>query len=121
MTIFFAFHFQVSEISLSERISSSIKGAIGLKREKRSSQSIAGHDDSSKTTSTGFEDDDLEMINMASKADKSVLDDTAVHFVGQDKRGTSADSLDKASRVLFPLSFITFNMVYWIYFSTNDS
>ena len=92
---------------------------MGLKRDKKSGQSIAGNNGSSRTTSTGFEDDDLEMVNMASKADKSVLDDTAVHFVGQDKRGTSADFLDKASRVLFPLSFITFNMVYWIYFSLS--
>lgn len=117
MTIFFGFYFQVNEISLSERISSSIKGAIGLKNDKRSGQSIAGHNGFTKTTSTGFEDDDLEMVNLASKADKSVIDDTAVDFAGQDKRGTSADYLDKASRVVFPLSFIAFNMVYWIYFS----
>ncbi|XP_020607577.1 gamma-aminobutyric acid receptor subunit alpha-6-like isoform X1 [Orbicella faveolata] len=108
---------KVNEVSLSKRISSSIKGAIRLKKDKRSHQSIAGHNGSSKTASTGFEDDDLEMVNLASKADKSVIDDATVDFVGHDKRGTTADYLDKASRVLFPLSFITFNIVYWIYFS----
>lgn len=117
MTIFFGFYFQVNEVSLSKRISSSIKGAIRLKKDKRSHQSIAGHNGSSKTASTGFEDDDLEMVNLATKADKSVIDDATVDFVGHDKRGTTADYLDKASRVLFPLSFITFNIVYWIYFS----
>lgn len=117
MTIFFGFFFQVNEISLTQRFSSSIKGAIGLKRDKKCGQSIDGHNGPSKTTSTCFEDDDLEMVNLANKADKSVIDDTAVGFVGQEKGRTSADYLDKASRVLFPLSFITFNMVYWIYFS----
>lgn len=83
-----------------------------------SAQSIAGHNSSTKTTSTGFEDDDLEMVNLASKANKSVIDDAAVvDFVGHDKRESSADYIDKASRVLFPLSFITFNIVYWVYFS----
>lgn len=110
-------HFQINELSLSKRISSSIKGAIGLKKDKRFDQSITGHIGSSKTTSSGFEDDDLEMVNLASKADKSVIDDVTVDFAGNEKRGTSADSLDKASRVLFPLSFITFNIVYWVYFS----
>lgn len=83
-----------------------------------SAQSIAGHNGSTKTTSTGFEDDDLEMVNLASKANKSVIDDAAVvDFVGHDKRESTADYIDKASRVLFPLSFITFNIVYWVYFS----
>ena len=116
-TLFFGFYFQVNEVSLSRRISSSIKGAIFLRKDKRSDQSIAGYNGSTKTTSTGFDDDDLEMVKLASKADKSVIDDATVDFVGHYKRGTIADSLDKASRVLFPLSFITFNIVYWIYFS----
>ena len=117
MTIFFGLYFQVNEVSLSRRICSSIKGAIGLKRDKRSDQSTAEYNGSIKTASSGFEVDDLEMVNLASRANKSVVDDATVDFVGQDKRGTIADSVDKASRVLFPLSFIIFNVAYWIYFS----
>jgi len=118
VTLFFGLYLQVNEGSLSRRICSSIKGAIGLKRDKRSDQSTAQYNGSIKTASTGFEVDDLEMVNLASKVDKSVVDDTTVaDFLGRDKRGTTADSLDKASRVFFPLSFIAFNVVYWIYFS----
>ncbi len=65
-----------------------------------------------------FEDDDIEMADQASKANKSVMDDAAIEdFIGTSKKETAADYIDKASRVLFPLSFIAFNVVYWVYFT----
>ena len=58
------------------------------------------------------------MVEQASKANKSVLDDAAVEdFIGKSKKEMAAEFVDKASRVLFPLSFVIFNIVYWVYFS----
>ena len=33
------------------------------------------------------------------------------------RREKMADKIDKASRVLFPLAFIVYNVTYWIYYS----
>jgi len=69
-------------------------------------------------TNQRFEDDDIEMVDQASKANKSVMDDAAIEdFIGTSKKETAAEYTDKASRVLFPLSFIVFNIVYWAYYT----
>ena len=81
--------------------------------------------DASSSTSNGsviknrnFEDDDIEMADQASKANKSVMDDSAVEdFMGTSKKETATDYIDKASRFLFPFLFIVFNVVYWVYFT----
>ena len=71
-------------------------------------------------TNKSFEDDDLEMVEQASKANKSVVDDAAIEeFIGTSKKEMAADYTDKASRVLFPLVFVIFNITYWSYFSTT--
>lgn len=36
-------------------------------------------------------------------------------------RGTAADSVDKASRVLFPVLFIIYNIVYWAVYALPGS
>ena len=75
-----------------------------------------GHVASNKS----FEDDDLEMVEQASKANKSVVDDAAIEeFIGTSNKEMAADYTDKASRVLFPLVFVIFNIIYWVYFSTT--
>lgn len=60
------------------------------------------------------------MVEQASKANKSVVDDAAIEeFIGTSKKEMAADYTDKASRVLFPLVFVIFNIIYWAYFSTT--
>jgi len=60
------------------------------------------------------------MVEQASKANKSVVDDAAIEeFMGTSKKEMAADYTDKVSRVLFPLVFVIFNIIYWAYFSTT--
>jgi len=60
------------------------------------------------------------MVEHASKANKSVVDDAAIgEFIGTSKKEMAAEYTDKASQVLFPLSFVVFNVVYWVYFSVT--
>lgn len=62
--------------------------------------------------------DDLETVHSANKTNKTVEDDGWIAgLIGTSKKKTLADVIDKASRVLFPLSFIILNVVYWVYFS----
>ena len=70
------------------------------------------------TKTRSFEDDDIEMADKASKANKSVMDDAEIEdFIGTSKKETAADYIDRSSRVLFPFLFIAFNVVYWVYFT----
>ena len=63
-------------------------------------------------------DDDLEMVHTANKASKAVVDDGwMAGLTGTSRKKTVADVIDKASCVLFPLSFVILNVVYWVYFS----
>ena len=104
---------QVNQIPISKKISQSLKSVIGTNKGG-SSPKANGH----VLTNKSYEDDDLEMVEQASKANKSVLDDAAVEdFIGTSKKEMAAEFTDKASRVLFPLSFVIFNIVYWVYFS----
>lgn len=62
-------------------------------------------------------DDDLEMVNRKI-ASKMVVDDGPMdEFIGTSKKEAIAEFIDKASRLIFPLLFIVFNLVYWIYFT----
>ena len=62
-------------------------------------------------------DDDLEMVNRKN-ASKMVVDDGPIdEFIGTSKKEAIAEFIDKASRLMFPLLFIVFNLVYWIYFT----
>ena len=52
------------------------------------------------------------------KQARPVVDDGSVSdFIGTSKKETAADNIDKASRVLFPVLFVIFNVVYWVYFA----
>ena len=60
---------------------------------------------------------ELEMVNGASKADKAVVedgyqDDTSTFH----KMEKIANAIDKASRFLFPVIFMCFNIFYWTYY-----
>lgn len=62
-------------------------------------------------------DDDLEMVNRKIGS-KMVVDDGPIdEFIGTSKKEAIAEFIDKASRLIFPLLFIVFNLVYWIYFT----
>lgn len=62
-------------------------------------------------------DDDLEMVNRKIGS-KMVVDDGPIdEFIGTSKKEAIAEFIDKASRLMFPLLFIVFNLVYWIYFT----
>ena len=95
------------------RISSSIKYAVGSKTETRTtSDDVYG----------GVPDNDLEMVYRAAKANKTVVDDMSLHnkrVTKSKKKERIADRIDKASRILFPLAFVVYNVVYWVYYSTN--
>ena len=96
---------------LSGKISQSIKSALGANNVSKSPDRHKGE------TNTGT-DDDLEMVHRANKASKTVVDDGSIaDLTGTSKKEKAADNIDKASRVLFPLIFIIFNVVYWVYFS----
>jgi len=104
---------KVNQIPISKKISQSLKSVISTNKEGHSPKAN-GH----VVTNTIFEDDDLEMVEQASKANKSVVDDAAIEeFIGTSKKEMAAEYTDKASQVLFPLSFVVFNVVYWVYFS----
>ena len=93
------------------RISTSVKCAVGSKAETRTtSDDVYG----------GVPDNDLEMVYRAAKANKAVVDDMSLHNkrdAKNKKRERIADKIDKASRVLFPLAFVVYNVAYWVYFS----
>lgn len=98
---------------LSRKISQSIRSALGANNVSKSPDR-KGH---KGETNIGT-DDDLEMVHRANKASKTVVDDGSIaDLIGTSKKEKAADNIDKASRVLFPLVFIIFNVVYWVYFS----
>ena len=62
-------------------------------------------------------DNDLEMVSRRKTSSKSVMDDASVtELFGTSKKEAFACHIDKASRLLFPLLFVLFNVVYWVYF-----
>ena len=98
---------------MGRKISQSIKSAIGA--NKGADSSVAN---SHITYNKGFGDDDLEMVDHASKSDKSVVDDSSLaDLIGKSKKETAAEFVDKVSRYLFPLLFIAFNVAYWVFFT----
>ena len=68
-------------------------------------------------TNMGSGDDDLEMVNRATKANKAVVDDGPLDNSTKNKKMSKiADAIDDTSRVLFPLVFIVYNIFYWTYY-----
>lgn len=62
-------------------------------------------------------DDDLEMVYRATKANKAVVDDGPLDNSTENKKMSKiADAIDQASRVLFPLVFLGYNIFYWTYY-----
>lgn len=94
-------------------MSASFKSVIGSKNDVNS-PSANGHIPGA--TNMGS-DDDLEMVYRATKANRAVVDDGPLDSSTENKKMSKiADAIDKASRVLFPLVFIGYNIFYWIYY-----
>lgn len=109
---FFFFPFQTS-IPLSKRLSSSIKSVIGSKPNV--STLTSGNLRSGHLNMGG--DEDLEMTDRATKADKSVADDGSRQDSPKNERMERiAKSIDGISRFLFPFAFVCYNIFYWAYY-----
>lgn len=62
-------------------------------------------------------DEDLEMTDRATKADKSVADDGSRQDSPKNERMERiAKSIDGISRFLFPFAFVCYNIFYWAYY-----
>ena len=62
-------------------------------------------------------EDDLEMVYRATKTNKAVVDDGPSDDSNENKKMLKiADAIDQASRVLFPLVFLCYNIFYWTYY-----
>ena len=94
------------------RISSSIKCVVASKADGQVP---------SENTYNGVPDNDLEMVYRGTKDAKAVVvDDVSLHenkSTKYERRERIADKIDKASRVLFPLTFVIYNAYYWIHYS----
>ncbi|XP_074610650.1 gamma-aminobutyric acid receptor subunit alpha-6-like [Acropora palmata] len=103
---------KVNATSLPSKISQTIKTVIATKRNPQLSVQQQGNGQTNRAA-----DDDLEMVNRKI-ASKMVVDDGPIdEFIGTSKKEAIAEFIDKASRLIFPLLFIVFNLVYWIYFT----
>lgn len=103
--------FQRNDIPLATRMPSSYK-SVKSKGDLNSPRAEKGG-----ISNTGC--DDLEMVCRATKANKVVVDDGPVHTnrsIKNKRREKIADNIDRASRVLFPLVFIIYNIFYWAYY-----
>lgn len=104
---------KVKEKPSARKISQSIKSAIGTNKGANSSAA-----NRHVNFVQDYADDDLEMADQARKANKFVVDDSALKdFIGKSKKETAADCVDKLSRYFFPVLFITFNVAYWVFFT----
>lgn len=62
-------------------------------------------------------EEDHEVIYLASKANGTVLEDGSPNKNTVHKPSNKrAEMIDKASRILFPLAFIVYNIFYWNYY-----
>lgn len=101
------------KIPLSKRVAASFKSVIGSKNDV-SSPSANG--DVHGVPNMGSQDD-LEMVYRATKANKAVVDDGPPDDSYENKKISKiADAIDQASRVLFPLVFLCYNIFYWTYY-----
>ena len=65
----------------------------------------------------GVDGENLELAYRGTNANKEVLDDCAIQENKSNKRlEKAAASIDNISRVLFPLSFVVYNIYYWTYY-----
>jgi len=99
--------YKSNDIPLATRISSSDK-------------SVKSKGASPRTEHTGNSNmacDDLEMVYCGAKPDKVVVNDGTVASNRSVKnKAKIANNIDRASRVLFPMAFIIYNIFYWIYY-----
>lgn len=96
-----------------KRLQSSIRHVIGSKSDVNSPSANGNTQGIANMGS----DDDLEMVHRATKANKTVMDDGRLDQSAENKKVSKiADAIDKASRVLFPLAFIGYNVFYWTYY-----
>lgn len=59
-------------------------------------------------------DGELEVVYPTETTNRLPIDDGSPRdLIGGSYRRTAADSIDKASRVLFPVLFVIYNIVYW--------
>ena len=68
----------------------------------------------------GVEGGDLELAFKGTNDNKEVLDDCSIQENKSNKRlKQAAASIDNISRVLFPLSFVVYNIYYCICYYTD--
>lgn len=105
--------FKDNSIPLFKRIQSTLTSVIGSKKNVSKSNSFNNGEESNHGL-----DNDLEMIDSATKAEKAVVDDGSQDDISKsgDKMAKIANAIDKTSRVLFPFVFVCFNIFYWTYY-----
>ena len=65
----------------------------------------------------GVDGENLELAYRGTNANKEVLDDCTIQENKSNERlEKAAASIDNISRVLFPLSFVVYNIYYWTYY-----
>ena len=62
--------------------------------------------------------DDLEMVQNATKSNNTVLEDGSrdADSVQTKTMATVATAIENIARILFPLAFISYNIFYWTYY-----
>lgn len=104
---------KVNGTPLPKQITRTIKSMIVSKKNGQSY--VEEHNMNGEANRAG--DNDLEMVSRRKTSSKSVMDDASVtELFGTSKKEAFACHIDKASRLLFPLLFVLFNVVYWVYF-----
>ena len=65
----------------------------------------------------GVDGENLELAYRGTNVNKEVLDDCTIQENKSNERlEKAAASIDNISRILFPLSFVVYNIYYWTYY-----
>ena len=105
---------QIGEISLTKRLGSSVKSLIARKTNSGDRETADGH------ANMGVDGENLELAYRGTNANKEVLDDCTIQENKSNERlEKAAASIDNISRVLFPLSFVVYNIYYCICYYTD--
>ncbi|XP_068759272.1 glycine receptor subunit alpha-2-like [Montipora capricornis] len=108
-----AIRFKKRATPLSSRLCSSLKTCLfGSRTHRRNPNEYNRNDQRSN-----FEDD-IEMAHGVTKANRFVMDDGVLDQTTQRSKRMMkrAEIIDKISRVLFPLTFVAYNIFYWNYY-----
>ncbi|XP_067024671.1 gamma-aminobutyric acid receptor subunit gamma-1-like [Acropora muricata] len=105
---------KTGEMSLTKGLGSSVKSLIARKTNSGDSETADGH------ANMGVEGGDLELAFKGTNDNKEVLDDCSIQENKSNKRlEKTAASIDNISRVLFPLSFVVYNIYYFVCYYTD--